>query len=60
VQLIYAEPHGEDPIVTANTRGGVVTREDIMTQGKNTEDLGIRKDVEKTQNFDANKERHIF
>jgi hypothetical protein len=31
-----------------------------MTQGKITEDSGIRKTVEKTQNFDAKKEREIF
>jgi hypothetical protein len=31
-----------------------------MTQGKIVEDSGIRKDTEKTQNFDAKKERQIF
>jgi hypothetical protein len=36
VQLIYAEPHGEEPRVTVITRGGVVIGEDKLTQGKNT------------------------
>ena len=31
-----------------------------MTQGKIAEDSGIRKAAEKTQNFDAKKERQIF
>jgi hypothetical protein len=31
-----------------------------MTQGKTTKDLGIRKVAEKTQTFDAKKERQIF
>ena len=31
-----------------------------MTQGKTTEDSGIRKVAEKNQNFDAKKERQIF
>jgi hypothetical protein len=57
VQLIYDEPHGEDPRVIVITRGGVVTGEDRVTQGKTTEDSGVRKAVEKTQNFDAKKER---
>jgi hypothetical protein len=60
VQLIYVEPHGEDPRVVVITRGGVVTGEDRLTQGKTTEDSGIRKAAEKTQTFDAKKERHIF
>ena len=60
VQLIYVEPHGEDPIVVFITRGGIVTGEDRLTQGKNTEDSGIRKATEKTQMFDAKKERQMF
>jgi hypothetical protein len=60
VQLIYAEPHGEDPRVTVITRGGIVTGEDRMTQGKTTEESGVRKAAEKTQTFDAKKERQIF
>jgi hypothetical protein len=60
VQLIYVEPHGGDPIFTVISRGGVVTGEDKMTQGKIAEDSGIRKDAEKTQAFDAKKERQIF
>jgi hypothetical protein len=31
-----------------------------MTQGKITEDSGIRKDTKKTKTFDAKKERQIF
>jgi hypothetical protein len=60
VQLIYVEPHGEDLRVIVITRGGVVTGEDRVTQGKTTEDSGVRKVVEKTQNFDAKKERRTF
>jgi CRISPR/Cas system CSM-associated protein Csm2 small subunit len=60
VQLIYVEPHREDPRVVVITRGGTATGEDRMTQGKIAEDSGLRKDVEKTQDFDANKERQIF
>jgi hypothetical protein len=60
VKLIYVEPHEEDPRVPVITRGGVVIGEDKLTQGKATEDSRIRKDVEKTQTFDAKKERHIF
>jgi hypothetical protein len=60
VQLIYVDPHGGDPRVIVITRGGVATGEDIMTQGKLAEDLGIRKATEKTQAFNANKERQIF
>jgi hypothetical protein len=59
VQLIYDEPHEEDPRVVFITKGGVVTREDRMTQGKTIEDSGVKKAIEKTQNFDAKKERHI-
>jgi hypothetical protein len=58
--LIKEEPHGEDPRVIFITRGGVATGEDRMTQGKTTEDSGIRKVAEKTQTFDAKKERQIF
>jgi hypothetical protein len=60
VQLIYVEPGKEDPRVAIITRGGVVTEEDRLTQGRITEDLGIRKATEKTQTFDAKKERQIF
>jgi CRISPR/Cas system CSM-associated protein Csm2 small subunit len=60
VKLIYVEPHGEDPIVIVITRGGIVTGEDKLTQGKITEDLGVRKDTKKTQTFDEKKERQIF
>jgi hypothetical protein len=31
-----------------------------LTQGKIAEDSGIKKVVEKTQNFDSKKERQIF
>jgi hypothetical protein len=55
VKLIYDEPRREDPRFVFITRGGIVTGEDILTQGKTTEDSGIRKAAEKTQNFDAKK-----
>jgi hypothetical protein len=35
-------------------------QEDRLAQGKTTEDSGIRKFIEKTQTFDAKKERKIF
>jgi hypothetical protein len=57
VQMIYVEPHGEDPRVIVITRGGTVTGEDKMTQGKTTEESGVRKAAEKTQTFDAKKEK---
>jgi hypothetical protein len=60
VKLIYAEPCGKDPRVIGITRGGVVTVEDRLTQGKNTKDSRIWKATEKTQMFDAKKERQIF
>jgi hypothetical protein len=60
IQLIKVEPHGEDPRVTVITRGGIFTGDDRMTQGKTTKDSGIMKDAEKTQTFDAKKERQIF
>jgi hypothetical protein len=55
VKLIYAEPCGEDPRVIVITRGGIVTREDRVTQGKTIEESRVRKDAEKTQVFDAKK-----
>jgi hypothetical protein len=60
VQRIYVEPRGEEPRVDVITRGGIVTGEDRLTQGKTTKDLGVRKATEKTQTFDAKKERKIF
>jgi hypothetical protein len=60
VKLIYVEPHGEYPRVIVITRGGIVIGEDRLTQGKITEDSGVRKATEKTQTFDAKKERQIF
>jgi hypothetical protein len=60
VKLIYDEPLGEDPRFNVITRGGVVTGEDRLTQGKTTEDSGVRKATEKTQTFDEKKERQIF
>jgi hypothetical protein len=59
VQLIYAEP-GEYPRVVVITRGGNVTGEDKLTQGKITEDSRIRKAAEKTQAFDVKKGRQMF
>jgi hypothetical protein len=60
VQLIYVEPRGEDPRVATITRGGTITGDDRMTQGKTTKDSGIRKATKKTQMFDAKKERQMF
>jgi hypothetical protein len=60
VQLKYAELHKEDPRVIVITRGGIVTGEDRVTQGKTTEESGVRKDAEKTRIFDAKKEKQIF
>jgi hypothetical protein len=57
VQIISPEPHGEDPRVTVITRGGVVTGEDRVTLRKTTEESGVRKAAEKTQVFDAKKEK---
>jgi hypothetical protein len=57
VQLIYVEPRREDPRVNVITRVCVVTREDRLTLGKTTKDSGVKKVVEKTQTFDAKKER---
>jgi L-asparaginase/Glu-tRNA(Gln) amidotransferase subunit D len=57
VQLIYDKPRGEDPRVVVITRGGTITGEDTPTQGNTTKDSGIRKATEKTQMFDARKER---
>ena len=36
IQLIKEEPHEVDPRVNVITRGGVVTGDDRMTQGKNS------------------------
>jgi hypothetical protein len=58
--LIKYEPRREDPRFIFITGGGVATGEDKLTQGKTAEDSGIRKDTEKTQTFDAKKERQIF
>jgi hypothetical protein len=60
VKLIYVEPCEENYRFFVITRGGVATGEDILTQGKTTEDSGVWKVAEKTQNFDAKKERQIF
>jgi hypothetical protein len=60
VQLIYVEPRRENPRVIVITRGGPAIGEDRMIQGKIAKDSGIRKGAEKTQDFDAKKERQIF
>jgi hypothetical protein len=60
VQLIYVEPRGGDPRVVFITRGGVVIGEYNLAQGNIIEYLGIKKDAEKTQAFDAKKERQMF
>jgi hypothetical protein len=55
VKLIYDEPYGEYPRVIVFIRGGIFMGEEILAQGKTTEDLGVRKDIEKTQTFDTKK-----
>ena len=58
--MIKDETRGEDPRVAIVTRGGTITGDDKMTQRKTTKDSGIRKAAEKTQTFNAKKERQIF
>jgi hypothetical protein len=58
--LIKEEPHRADPRVIVITRGGIVIGEDRMTQGKTAEESGVRKAAEKTQTFDAKKEKQMF
>jgi hypothetical protein len=60
VQLIYPETHREDPKFIVITRGGVATGQNRMTHGNIVEDSSIKKATEKTQTFDAKKERQIF
>jgi hypothetical protein len=60
IQLIKVEPYREDPRVVVITRGGAITEEDKMIQGKNTEESGVMKAAEKTQTFDAKKEKQMF
>jgi hypothetical protein len=55
IKLIKAEPCREDPRVVVITRGGIVTREDRVIQGKTPKESTVRKDAEKPQNFDAKK-----
>jgi hypothetical protein len=59
-KLIYVEPCGEDPRVSFITKGGIFIGDERMTQGNTTEDSLIRKATEKTQTFDAKKERQMF
>jgi hypothetical protein len=60
VKLIYVEPRREDARVVVINKGDVVTGEDRLSQGKITKDSAIMKAIEKTQTFDAKKERQIF
>jgi hypothetical protein len=60
VQLITVEPRGVDPRVIVITRGGAATGEDKVTPGKITEQSGVRKGVEKTQDFDPKRENQTF
>jgi hypothetical protein len=60
IQLIKEEPNREDPRVSIITRGGAVTGEDRVIQGNTTEESGVRKATEKTQSFDAKKEKQMF
>jgi hypothetical protein len=59
-QLISAEPHGVDPRVIIITRGGAAIGEERVTPWKIIEELGVRRVVEKTQEFDPKKEKHAF
>jgi hypothetical protein len=58
--MIYAKPHRTDLRFTVITRGGATTGEDRTTQRNITEESGIRKAEDKTQAFDAKKQRQIF
>jgi hypothetical protein len=58
--LIYVEPHREETRFIIITRGCIVIGEDRLTQGTTIEDSGVRKATQKTQTFDAKKERQIF
>jgi hypothetical protein len=60
VKLIYAKPCREYPRFIFITKEGIVTREDKLTHGKAIEYSRIKKVAEKTQTFDAKKERQIF
>ena len=60
IQLIKEEPHKEDPRFIVITRGGYFTGEDRVIQGKTIEESGVRKAAEKTQTFDAKKEKQMF
>jgi hypothetical protein len=60
VQLISAEPRGEDPRIIVTTRGGAATREDRVTPGKTAEGSRIKRVPEKTRLFDPRRERHTF
>ena len=60
VQLILAEPHGEDPRVIFITRGGTATGEDRVTPGNTTKESRIRRATGKTQLFDPREEKKTF
>jgi hypothetical protein len=49
-----------DPRVIVITRGGTSTGEDMVIAGKTTEQSGVRKYREKTQEFDPKKEKQTF
>jgi hypothetical protein len=55
--MIYVEPRGNEPRVIVITQGGTAIGEDREAQGKNADGHGVIKDEEKTQAFDAKKER---
>jgi hypothetical protein len=60
VQLISAEPHGEDPRVIFITRGGAIIGEYRVTLGNTTEGSWIRRAAKKEKLFDQRRERHTF
>jgi hypothetical protein len=55
VQVILAEPCGEEPRVSIITRGGAVIREDMETPGKTIDGSGIIRASERAPFFDPRK-----
>jgi hypothetical protein len=60
VQIITAKPQRAYPKVVVITRGDVATGEETVTPGKTTKQSGVRKDAEKTQEFDPKREKTTF
>jgi hypothetical protein len=49
-----------DPRVIVISRGGTTRGEDRVTPGNITEEIIVRRDAEKTQEFDPKKEKQTF